>query len=197
MVSVSSYFDCIVNILSFDFCLLLENDSELHLITKQTERLSGECIDYFRVDPMVLADHWLINGGIYYWEGTKSIVKLKIEQMFCDLPFIFIGIRSKHCELSRPFSMTSKSFYGWAADCPADVCLNGMSEKGYGGFHGILEGDLIELGINSQEHKLELDIKCRTPNKHFEISIDLQYCPFPWQIHLNMYHGEDCVRVIL
>ncbi|CAF1046128.1 unnamed protein product [Didymodactylos carnosus] len=156
-----------------------------------------KCIDYFRVDPMVLADHWLINGGIYYWESTKSIVKLKIEQMFYDLPLIFSGIRSKHCELSRPFLMTSKSFYGWAAGCPADVYLNGMSEKGYGGFHGILEGDLIELGINSQEHKLELDIKCRTPNKHFEISIDLQYCPFPWQIHLNMYHGEDCVRVIL
>ncbi|CAF1274546.1 unnamed protein product [Didymodactylos carnosus] len=119
-------------------------------------------------------------------------IKFTIEKM-SNSNWIFIGIISQSTPL-QSLSHSSPSFHGWTAG--NRICLNSFDNENYGGYHDckINNNDLIELLINCSNKKIQLLNK--NTNRTNEIQVDIQKCPFPWQLHLNLVHYDDRVRLL-
>ena len=108
---------------------------------------------------------------------------------FLPSQWLLIGIITQS-EPLRKDSYNSSSTYG---------CSNrGEIYQGHTGAAGktfeIIEGDLLVLSIDCDRRKILLENE-RT-NSTMEMSIDLSKCPFPWQLHLNLYHPDTCLRIL-
>lgn len=121
---------------------------------------------------------------------------------------IFLGLQHHTMETFNTFigiiwsssPMQENSFelptaYGWAGR--GQVYLRGVpsSTIGYAGYDSdICSNDLVELVLNCQLATISL-FNHRT-KKRYEIPVDVQQgCPFPWQLHVNLYAPEDSVQI--
>ncbi|CAF1102948.1 unnamed protein product [Didymodactylos carnosus] len=139
------------------------------------------------------SSHSEIRGEKLYSYGIHR-VQLKIEKMRSNY-WIFIGIISSTQTQMQLDSFHSPTAYGWAAS-KLCVYLNGQRhDDSYESYDGDLcEQDTVDLVINCDKGKIQL-LNRRT-SKSYEIQIDANYCPKPWQLHLNLYYIDDKVRLL-
>ena len=138
-----------------------------------------------------IAGHHEIRGSIKYSTGIHKI-RLRIEKMAHN-HWMFLGIISQNTVMQNS-SYWSTSAYGWAKN-PTQVFLNGKNNLGYNNYDAdIDENDIIHLTLNCDNRMIELE-NDRTKKK-YSIPIDLNNCPFPWQLHVNLYSSNDRIRIL-
>ena len=54
--------------------------------------------------------------------------------------------------------------------------------------------DVISLIFNCDKRKISM-INERT-NTKYEVDVKINQCPFPWQLHLNLYEANSCIRIL-
>ena len=54
--------------------------------------------------------------------------------------------------------------------------------------------DIIILIFDCDQRKISM-INERTNIKH-ELSVNIDHCPFPWQLHINLYEPNSRVRIL-
>jgi hypothetical protein len=92
-------------------------------------------------------------------------------------------------------SFESSTAYGWAGQ--KQVYRKGIPTftQGYGGYDSDMSiNDMIELTLNCQLNIISM-LNYRT-KKTYEIPIDIhEGCPFPWQLHINLYAPNDRIKL--
>ncbi|CAF1040920.1 unnamed protein product [Didymodactylos carnosus] len=141
-----------------------------------------------------------IRGTNFYSTGIHRLL-LKIEHqrrirtLKNQTDAIFIGIIWSSTPMQER-SFDSPTAYGWTGQ--KQVYLNGIVAypQEYGGWDSDLcLNDTVELIMNCNEKKIQL-FNQRT-NKVYEIIVDtVTGCPFPWQLHINLYYPDDLVRIL-
>ncbi|CAF2996828.1 unnamed protein product, partial [Rotaria sp. Silwood2] len=130
-----------------------------------------------------------IRGKRQYSIGIHRI-RFKIEQLDAQ-PWWFLGIISKSTPMQQN-SQNSPSAYGWAGH--NEVYMNGQCLKNTNGYISeYSKGDIIELILDC-DHRLIRMINIRSM-KSYETNVDLSQCPFPWMIHLNLFHMQTRIRI--
>ncbi|CAF3087959.1 unnamed protein product [Rotaria sp. Silwood2] len=136
-------------------------------------------------------DHGEVRGFKTYSTGTHKI-NLKIEEMKNN-NWMFWGIISQSTAMQHN-SYSSTSANGWAKN-PKQVYLNGVNNEGYNNYQAdIVKNDILHLTLNCDSQIIELENE-RTNQKN-SIPIDLNRCPFPWQLHINLYSSNDRIRIL-
>ena len=131
-----------------------------------------------------------VRGFKKYTTGIHKI-SLKIEKMTYN-NWMLWGIISQNTVMQN-YSYSSTSAYGWAKS--NQVYLNGKGNQGYNNYDAdIVENDIIHLTLNCDNRMIELE-NDRTKKK-YSIPIDLNNCPFPWQLHVNLYSSNDRIRIL-
>jgi hypothetical protein len=130
-----------------------------------------------------------IRGKNEYTSGHHRI-RLLIEQSADS--WTFLGINSKSTPLKKQ-SCNAKSAYGWTnnnyiwlrGECLPNTSASRIQMK---------TNDVISLIFNCDKRKISM-INERTNAKH-ELDVNIDHCPFPWQLHLNLYEANSCVRIL-
>jgi len=132
-----------------------------------------------------------VRGKVGYSSGIHRF-RLQIEKNPLRT-WIFFGIISKSI-LMRPNSYESSSAYGWADY--NDFFLAGIRQNNQttGQFSHTLENDIITLVFDCDNQKISYTNE-RTEYTH-QINIDISKCPFPWQLHINLFGEDDRVRLL-
>ncbi|CAF1300610.1 unnamed protein product [Adineta steineri] len=130
-----------------------------------------------------------IRGKKEYSNGTHRI-RLKIQ--YLDIhPWWFFGIISKSTRMQSN-STKSSSAYGWAGK--NETFMNGQISQNMNGYTSdYLEDDIIELILDCNHRIIRMNNLRST--KSYELNIDLTHCPFPWMIHLNLFHIQTRIRI--
>ena len=106
---------------------------------------------------------------------------------------IIIGIISKATPMKTD-SYKHPTFYGWAS---LNQCyLGGVFRKSGDAYsiHDNCENDTIELIIDVVGRRLQYTNQ-RT-KQSAQLTVDINRCPFPWQLHLSLGGDEDEVRLV-
>ena len=125
--------------------------------------------------------------GKYEYTTGQHTLSFKVEEL---TGWILFGIISKSTPL-QIHSYTSSSCYGWY-NGPNFVYAAGQHICGPN--NDVAQNDVVHLIINCDERLIRLTNE-RT-NQTMELQIDLQKCPFPWQLHLNLNEVPTRVRII-
>ncbi|CAF3476209.1 unnamed protein product [Rotaria sp. Silwood1] len=107
--------------------------------------------------------------------------------------WIFFGIISKSQPMTE-CSYKSSSAYGWADY--NDYFLGGIrqNDQNAGQFSNTVENDVIILIVDCTNRTI--DYINEQNLKSQQLDIDINKCPFPWQLHVNLYGGGDRVRLL-
>jgi hypothetical protein len=117
--------------------------------------------------------------------------RFKIEEM-SPSNWILFGIVSKNVPLQES-SYTTPTTFGWTTH--SYVFLNGSGQLGYNGYKSdIIQNDTLELFLDCDRRTIRLTNE-RTNNTH-ELDINVAQCPFPWQLHIGLFHQNDRVRLL-
>jgi hypothetical protein len=130
-----------------------------------------------------------IRGRNDYESGCHKI-RLLIEQLSGD--WMFFGINSKSTSL-KDDSQFSKSAYGWS--CSNYIWMNEISQLNNS--NSVIEmrtNDIITLIFDCGNRKTSM-INKRTKAKH-ELSVEVVDCPFPWQLHVNLYEPNSRMCIL-
>ena len=130
-----------------------------------------------------------IRGKNEYVSGYHEI-RLFIEQSTGD--WLFLGINSKSVALICR-SHNLKSAYGWSNN--GYSWINGSHEKNNSS--NIMEmkmNDVIDLMFDCDNHKISM-FNERTKTRH-ELAVNVDNCPFPWQLHVILYDPNSRVRIL-
>jgi polyhydroxyalkanoate synthesis regulator phasin len=135
-------------------------------------------------------DYATARGSGEYTSGQNRF-RFKIEQNH-PKKWLFIGIISKHVYIQTA-SYDNPSSYGWAGI--NRVFLNGDLTSGFNDYKSdVEENDIMELLVDCDQRMISLTNE-RT-HSTFELNIDLNNCPFPWQLNFNLYWANDHVRLL-
>lgn len=129
-----------------------------------------------------------IRGKNEYSTGCHTIL-LQIEE--CT-GWMFTGINSKSTPLQNQ-SYNSKSAYGWSSNNYLWKNGNGQSITSAPSFQ-LKKSDLVSLVLDCDARKVCV-INQRTDGK-YELDIDIELCPFPWQLHVVLYERNNRVRIL-
>jgi hypothetical protein len=100
-----------------------------------------------------------------------------------------VGIISKS-QTMQITSYSSPSTYGW--DTQNQIWIGGQNRRGPSG--DAAQNDIIMLVIDCEQRKIEL--KNERSNRIMELPVDINKCPFPWQLHLNLHEANTRVRIL-
>jgi hypothetical protein len=154
------------------------------------ERSSGN-VDFNEHEKVVCvkdnADVYTEVRGRYEYSTGKHTVSLKVEEL---TGWILFGIISKSTPL-QIHSYISPSCYGWY-NGQEFVYAGGENIGGQG--TDVIKNDIIHLVIDCDKRLIQL-INERI-NRTLELQVDLQKCPFPWQLHLNLNLAPTRIRII-
>jgi hypothetical protein len=135
-------------------------------------------------------DYATVRGSNEYISGQNRF-RLKIEENHAN-KWLFIGIISKDVPIQTT-SYDSPSSYGWAGI--DRVFLNGAFNPGFNDYTSDIEkNDIVELLVDCDKRLISLTNE-RT-HSTFELNINLNNCPFPWQLNFNLYWANDRVRLL-
>ncbi|UJR10844.1 hypothetical protein I4U23_015032 [Adineta vaga] len=132
-------------------------------------------------------DHTEMRGKNEYSNGIHTL-QFRIEQLIQN-GWVFFGIISK-LEPMRTLSYYSPSTHGWS----------NRGQVYTAGVHSfiktidVMKNDTIVLLINCDQRKIEM--KNERLNRTQELSIDVDKCSFPWQLHLNLHAANTAVRIL-
>jgi hypothetical protein len=130
-----------------------------------------------------------IRGKNEYTSGRHTI-RLFIEQSTGT--WMFLGINSKLTPL-QDNSHASKSTYGWTNN--NYFWLNGDSHPNTSTRRiEMKKNDVISLIFDCDNRKI-LMINEQT-NAKYELVVNIDHCPFPWQLHINLYESNGYVRIL-
>jgi hypothetical protein len=130
-----------------------------------------------------------IRGKNEYTSGRHTI-RLSIEQSTST--WTFVGINSKLTPLQNK-SNASKSTYGWTNN--NYFWLNGGSHSNTSTpTIEMKTNDVISLIFDCDNRKIFM-INERT-NAEYELVVNIDHCPFPWQLHVNLYEPNSRVRIL-
>ncbi|CAF3489104.1 unnamed protein product [Rotaria sp. Silwood1] len=132
-----------------------------------------------------------VRGKVDYSSGTHQF-RFQIEKN-PRRTWIFFGIISKSQPMKK-YSYESPSAYGWADY--NDYFLNGIRQNNETGtlFHHTVENDIVALVFDCTNRKIYY--KNERSQKSQQLDIDINKCPFPWQLHINIYGRGDRVRLL-
>lgn len=137
--------------------------------------------------------HAECRGINVYSSGINRII-LILKHREVEKYNTFIGIIWSGTAMQER-SFESSTAYGWAGH--KQVYLKGISSsiQGYGGYDSdMCVNDTIELTLNCQLNFISM-LNYRT-RKIYEIPIDIhEGCPFPWQLHINLYAPNDRIKI--
>ncbi|CAF1415233.1 unnamed protein product [Adineta steineri] len=137
----------------------------------------------------LFGSHGEIRGKREYSNGIHRI-RLKIENLD-PYPWWFFGIISKSTPMQSN-STKSLSAYGWAGK--NETFMNGQISKNMNGYTSdYLKDDIIELILDCNHRTIRMNNLRST--KSYKLNIDLTHCPFPWMIHLNLFHIQTRIRI--
>jgi hypothetical protein len=130
-----------------------------------------------------------IRGKNEYTSGRHKI-RLCFEESANS--WSFLGINCKSTLLQKQ-SCSAKSAYGWS--CNNYIWLNGECQPNRSGSRiEMKSNDTINLILDCDEHKIFM-VNERTHAK-YELSVNIEHCPFPWQFHVNLYEANSRVRIL-
>lgn len=127
-----------------------------------------------------------VRGKNEYTTGRHTLV-FKLEKLN---GWNLFGIISKRDPLQE-HSYNSPSCYGWY-NGDQFVYRNGENVGGQG--HDAIENDVIKLVIDCDQRSIQLTNE-RT-NRTIELFVDINKCPFPWQLHLNLNLPPTRIRIL-
>ncbi len=132
-----------------------------------------------------------VRGKSEYSSGVHQF-RLQIEKNPLET-WIFFGIISKLTPMTK-HSYESSSAYGWADY--NDVFLAGIRQNNHtsGQFSHTRENDIILLIFDCDKRKISYTNERNQYNQ--ELNINLNKCPFPWQLHINLFGKDDQVRLL-
>jgi hypothetical protein len=130
-----------------------------------------------------------VRGKNEYRSGRHEI-RVRIEES--SGTWMFLGINSKVTPL-RCYSHTRKSAYGWSSN--NYIWLKGSEQLNISNPRIEMKmNDVITLTLDCDNRKISM-LNERTKAEH-ELIVDINNCPFPWQLHLNLYEPQDSVRIL-
>jgi hypothetical protein len=135
------------------------------------------------------AQHKEIRGKNEYASGCHKIC-LRIESALSIN--ICLGINSKATPLQSQ-SHSSKSAYVWFSGnyiYSGGTCQNNSSNP----LIEMEKNDIIALIFDCDNQKISMTNE-RTNATH-ELPVNVKNCPFPWQLHINLYNPQECVRIL-
>jgi hypothetical protein len=130
-----------------------------------------------------------IRGRNEYASGLHKI-RVSIEESRNN--WMLLGINHKATQLQR-LSYSSLSAYGWTSN--NDIWSNG--EKNKNKSNDAIEmkkNDIISLILDCDKRTITM-INERTNRKH-ELVVNVTHCPFPWQLHVNLYEANSRLRIL-
>ncbi|CAF0749976.1 unnamed protein product [Adineta steineri] len=117
--------------------------------------------------------------------------RFKIEQ-FSTNNWICFGIVSKDAPIQETSYLVLTSF-GWIAN--GWILLDGTSQPGDNKIKSdIIQDDIVELFVDCDQRILRL-INERTKIQQ-QLDINIETCPFPWQLHVGLRYQNDRVRYL-
>ena len=128
-----------------------------------------------------------IRGKGEYNTG-RHILRFQVEQLIHN-GWMFFGIISKS-QTMQTNSYVSPSSYGWTTQNQTYVSGQYRSERSY----DVAQNDTIMLEIDCDRRKIEL--RNERSNRIMELPVDINKCPFPWQLHLNLLASNTRVRIL-
>jgi hypothetical protein len=134
-----------------------------------------------------LTGHTEIRGKNEYNTGRHTL-QFRIEQL-AQGKWVFFGIISKSTPMQN-VSYGSSSSYGWSNRNQMFVAGQLNKKQTF----EIVEKDTITLLIDCNSRKIEL--KNERSVRTQELPVDINKCPFPWQLHLNINGAKTHVRIL-
>ena len=131
------------------------------------------------------SDEIEVRGKKEYTSGRHEI-RLCIEQSIDS--WTFLGINSKTTPLQNN-SYTSKSSYGWSSN--NNKWSNGSPQQTQIEMNA---NDIMTLIFDCDARKISM-INQRT-NAGYELDVDLDSCPFPWQLQVILYESNSRIRIL-
>lgn len=174
----------------------LVQDISINFFVTPKEKFALASTDTVRIeenDLVVIHDeqdnHVEIRGQNEYASGSHRI-RLRIEET--TNAWMLLGINSKITPLRR-LSYDSTSTYGWSSN--ARVWSNGRQNKNNSiDIIAMKKNDIINLILDCD--KQTIMIANERTNTQNELTIDINRCPFPWQLHINLYEANSRVRIL-
>jgi len=134
-------------------------------------------------------EHIEVRGKNGYASGLHKI-RLYIEKS--SNIWMFLGINSKFTPLQSA-SYGCKATYGWTSN--NDIWSNGLKNRNNSKDDiEMKKNDIINLILDCDKQTITI-VNERTNKKH-EMAVNIDYCPFPWQLHVNLFEGESRVRIL-
>jgi hypothetical protein len=130
-----------------------------------------------------------IRGRNNYAFGSHKI-RLQIEHSSDQ--WTFLGINSKLTPLQKS-SFLAKSAYGW---CNSNYIYSNGSYQ-HNKTNSPIEmkkNDTISLIFDCIDHKISM-LNERTNIKH-ELDVNINKCPFPWQLHVILRQPDSRIRIL-
>jgi hypothetical protein len=138
------------------------------------------------------SDHSSVRGKGEYSFGQHRF-RFKLEELDPD-KWAFFGIVSKNAPI-KAISISIPTAYGLAGQ--DGICLNGIYQnKNKNQYKSDMEmNDKLELFIDCDRQLIRLTNE-RTHSSH-ELNIDIEKCPFPWQLLLGLCcSAGDRIRIL-
>jgi hypothetical protein len=130
-----------------------------------------------------------VRGKNEYASGCHEI-RLRIENF--SGRWMFLGINSK-LTLLQNRSFQSKSSYGWSTN--NYIWLQGLAQSNHLDALIAMEmNDVITLILDCDNRRISM-INERTKIRD-ELIVNIDSCPFPWQLHVNLYEKNGRVRIV-
>jgi hypothetical protein len=131
--------------------------------------------------------HTQIRGKSSYSTGRHAL-RFRVEQLN---GWIFFGIISKS-QFMTVESYYSSSSYGWSNQNQIYVGVSNQVNREQ--TIEIIQNDVMILSIDCD--KRTIGLKNERLNRTIELSVDINKCPFPWQLHLNLHAANTHVRIL-
>ncbi|CAF4235743.1 unnamed protein product [Rotaria sp. Silwood2] len=132
-----------------------------------------------------------VRGKVGYSSGIHRF-RFQIEKNPSGI-WIFFGIISKSVPMAHN-SPNSSSAYGWADY--NDYFLDGIRQNNQSTvkFQHTIEKDIIALVVDCTNRKIYYTNERSQKNQ--QLAIDINKCPFPWQLYISLFGRRDRVRLL-
>ena len=127
-----------------------------------------------------------VRGYKEYTRGTHTL-RFKVEKL---VGWILFGIINQSSPL-QIHSYNAESCYGWYNGRDFNYAA-GQTIEGPG--HDAKDNDTLELIFDCDQRCIRLTNE-RT-KLALQMSVDIEKCPFPWQLHLNLNEASTRVRIL-
>ena len=159
---------------------LFERTSNNRVQLEHRDRVAVHAMDYGYVE---------VRGKNQY-QSDRHTIRLLIEHSADS--WTFLGITTK-LTILQDRSQSSPSTYGWTNN--NYHWLNGQCQPNRSPTPIEMKTkDKLRLVLDCDQHRISL-LNERT-NAELHLTVNLDFCPLPWQLHVNLFEGNSRVRLL-